>query len=157
MIKKIKKLCIATSLLLLATNAVADFMPAPYVGGGLGIVTNADSHFGYFRGLPLRVFAGYGGVINTKFYLAGELAATLVTGDLANSSYGLQSNQGYMLSVLPGFMLNDYTLGFVRVGAVRTQFKDPNEWVSGAQLGLGLATAVTQNVLVGRNLIFSSH
>lgn len=145
----LKKLSMAASLLLLAGSAVADFAPAPYIGGGLGIVTHADSHFGVFRGLPLRVFAGYGGTISqSRFYLAGEVGATLVTGELVNSSYGLASDNGYMVSLLPGVLLNDNTLAFLRTAGVKTWFKDPREASSGFQFGLGLETSVYPNVSV---------
>lgn len=153
----IKKLCVATSLLLLAGSVTADFLPAPYIGGGIGIVTNADSHFGVFRGLPFRVFAGYGGIISTRFYLAGEFGATLSTGQLVDNSYGLQSDTGYSLSVLPGVMLNDNTLGFIRAAAVKTRFKEPNESVSGAQFGFGLETSAFPNVSVRAEYDFTMY
>lgn len=144
----IKKLSVLTSLLFISTNVLADFMPAAYVGGGLGIVTNADSHFGLYRGVPLRIFAGYGGIINTRLYLAGEVGGTLATGELVNNSLGLKSSTGYMVSVIPGLMLNNETLGYVRLAGVRTQFKDPNESISGAQIGFGLNTSIMPNVFV---------
>jgi len=144
----IKKLLCVSSLLLLGTTAVASFMPSPYVGGGIGIITNNDTRFGVFRGLPLRFFAGYGGIINTRLYLAGELGATVVTGELANNSYGLETNTNYMVSIIPGFMLNDNTLGFVRVGALKTWFKDPKEGSFGSRLGFGLETTVMPNLTV---------
>ena len=62
----LKKIGVAASLLLLATNAFASFTPGPYVGGGIGIVTNTDKKFGVFRGLPVRLFAGYGGIVNSR-------------------------------------------------------------------------------------------
>jgi len=144
----IKKIGLASSLLLCAMNATADFSPAPYVGGGIGIVTNTDKLFGVFRGLPLRVFAGYGGIVNTRLYFAGELGATIVTGDLANNSYGLETNTNYMLSVLPGFMLNDNTLGYARLGVLKTWFESPKEGSYGTRLGFGLETMVTPNITV---------
>ena len=144
----IKKLCVASSLLLLASTAFADFNPAPYVGGGIGIVTHADKQLGVYRGLPFEVFAGYGGLITRHFYLSGELGATLLTAELGNNSYGLETNRAYMFSVLPGVLINNSTIGFVRAGILRTWFESPKESTYGLRLGFGLQTEITPNLSV---------
>lgn len=150
MLKKILYVSAITSLLsanLAYANAV------PYVGASLGVIANtsdvkivgASVAGGNFRGMPVSVFAGYGGVINQNFYLAGEIFSTLATGTL-NTNNGLKTTYDFGISLNPGVMLSDHTLAYVRVGGLRTRFSSQNETLSGWQFGFGLQTSVTQNV-----------
>src|SRR3990167_8595986 len=158
---------IASSASLAETNA------APYLGGGLGILTNTSSYAANssvtsggvttisgqpsnFRGVPFNVFLGYGGVINQNLYLAGEVFATLATGEIQNN-YGVKTTYGYGASILPGFMLSDHTLAFARAGLVSSHFVSGNQMRTGGQLGLGLQTSVTQNVDVRGEYDFTAY
>lgn len=145
-----KKIILASAVLA-SSASFAMTSPAPYVGAGLGITANtADikvtgtNAIGNYRGVPFNVFAGYGGIVNQNFYLAGELTATLGTGDIQDN--GLKSSYGYGVSVLPGVMLSDHTLGFARVGVVRARFPKQNSNSTGGQFGVGLQTSLTQCV-----------
>lgn len=143
MLKKI----ILGSALLATTAGVALANPAPYVGAGLGIVANTSNngYLGSYRGVPVNLFAGYGGVLSQNFYLAGELTGTVGTGVIADNGVA-KSTYSYGLSVIPGVMLSDHTLAFARAGVVRTRFSDARTSKNGAQFGLGLQTSLTQNV-----------
>jgi len=141
----IKKILLGSVVLALTTGA-SFASPAPYVGAGLGVTVNTSKNFGYYRGVPFNVFAGYGGVVNQNFYLAGEVAATVGTAEISNSSNGLKTSYGYGASVLPGFMLSDHTLAFARAGVVRSRFSNPGTTVTGGQFGLGLQTTLAQNI-----------
>lgn len=146
----LKKFLFASSLLAITTGTVLA-NPAPYIGAGLGITTNTSSTNGKihtspsnFRGVPFNVLAGYGGVINQSFYLAGEAFATVGTATISSNYGSVRSSYGYGVSILPGVMLSDHTLAFARLGAVRTAF--PTAKKTGGQLGLGLQTSVMQDI-----------
>jgi len=145
MLKKILLGSVMTAL----TAGIALASPvAPYVGAGLGVVTNtanSSNNFGSNRGVPFNLFAGYGGVIGESFYLAGELIGTVGTGVLSDNGV-LKTTYGYGASIIPGVMLSEHTLAFVRAGAVRSRFSDLSQNQTGGQFGLGLQTGLTQNV-----------
>jgi len=149
----LKKIIIASSILILTTG-VAVANTSPYIGAGLGITANTANNqlYGSYRGVPLSVFAGYGGVVSQNFYLAGELTGTIGTGEISNQGV-VKTSYGYGGSVIPGVLLSDHTLAFARVGVVRTHFPQVNlQTIStsrnqtGGQFGLGLQTSLTQNV-----------
>lgn len=154
MIRKI--LCTSLIIAGTSTSAMAGF--APYVGAGLGITTNTSSEVANavtstgvqyqpanFRGVPFNVFAGYGGLITQNFYLAGELGGTIGTAEFSNNN-GLKTSYGLGASIIPGIMLSDQTLAFVRAGVVYSRFTNAGESASGAQFGFGLQTCITQNI-----------
>lgn len=169
----LKKVILASSIFALTTGVVIA-SPAPYVGAGLGIITNTSSFTATgttvnntgktvqigqpanFRGVPLNVFVGFGGVVNQNLYLAGELAGTAATGEISSNG-SLKTTYGYSASVLPGAMLSDHTLAFARVGVVRTHFSNANDTQTGAQLGLGLQTSVMQNVDIRGEYDFTAY
>jgi outer membrane immunogenic protein len=144
MLKKI----LFSSALLAVTSHLVFASPAPYVGAGIGITSNTSTNinFGNFRGVPFNVFAGYGGVINQNFYIAGELAVTVGTAEISSATNQLKTSYGYDASILPGVMLSDHTLAFARAGIVRARFSNPGTTVTGGKFGLGLQTTVTQNI-----------
>lgn len=147
----------------IASAAMAN--PVPYVGGNTGIVTNTSSSVaigsmttsgvgghttifsqpGNYRGVPFNLFAGYGGVINQNFFLAGEVFGTVGTADISNNNQ-MKTSYGYGASVLPGLMLCDNTVAYVRAGVVRSRFTNDSVTRTGGQVGLGLQTTLTQNI-----------
>lgn len=156
----LKKFILASAVLA-ATSSIALADSAPYIGAGLGIVTNtADEHstiFNSYRGVPFNLFAGYAVMITDFVYLAGELDGTLGTAELSDNSSSLKTTYGYGLSIIPGVLLSDHTLGFVRAGVVRTRFSETNETRTGGQIGLGLQTSLTQNVDVRGEYDFTAY
>lgn len=142
----LKKILFASSIIAVSTG-IAVAQPVPYIGAGLGINVNTSSKgaAGSYRGMPVNVFAGYGGNINQNFYLAGEVNGTLTNATINNNGI-LKSNLSYGLSVLPGVMLSDHTMAFARAGVVRTRFQKPDVWKTGGELGAGLQTSITQNI-----------
>jgi opacity protein-like surface antigen len=139
----LKKFILASAVLA-SSASFAMNAPSPYVGGSIGITANTSSSnaVGSYRGVPFNVFAGYGGVVNQSFYLAGELGATLATADIQDN--GLKSSYGYGASIIPGVMLSDHTLGFARAGVVRARFPKQNSNSTGGEFGVGLQTSLTQ-------------
>jgi len=142
------------SAISLATITTTYASTIPYVGASLGITNNTSDlkiingaqAGGNFRGVPLDVFAGYGGVINQNFYLAGEAFFNLTTPTITSSNGVVKTSYGYGISLNPGVMLTDHTLTYVRLGVVRSRFPSFNNTLTGGQFGLGMQTSLTQNV-----------
>ncbi len=151
----LKKVLLASAIALTASSA-AVASTAPYVGASIGIVNNtanvkvngSETTGGAYRGVPFNLFAGYGGVINQNFYLAGELFGTVGTANISDNagSTGLKTSYGLGAAIIPGIMLSDHTLAYVRAGVVRSRFSDADMSRTGGQFGLGMQTALTQNV-----------
>ncbi|HVE44922.1 MAG TPA: outer membrane beta-barrel protein [Gammaproteobacteria bacterium] len=144
----LKKVFLMGTAAALATG-VACASSAPYIGASLGILNNTvnknSTAFGNYRGMPVNVFVGYGALLSQSFYLAGELTGTLVTAELMNNG-SMKSTYGYGASLLPGYMLGDTTLAFVRAGVVRTRYTSLNTTQTGGQFGFGMQTSLTQSV-----------
>lgn len=147
----IKKVLIATALLsATASTAFAAQGPAPYVGASLGITANTSTNAGNgnagaFRGMPLKVFAGYGGVITQSIYLGGEFGGVAGTSQLSNKN-NMRTSYGYSASLLPGILLSDQTLAYLRAGVVRSRFSNVNNMATGGEFGVGIQTNVMQDL-----------
>lgn len=149
-----KKFLVASSLLVLSLN-VAQANPSPYLGANIGMnlntIDNGSTNFPgnqigtNYRGVPFNVFAGFGGSVSESFYLAGEVNATLGNATVSNNG-NLKTTYGFGASVIPGIMLSDHTLGFVRGGVVDTKFSDIKANRTGVQIGAGMQTSLTSNV-----------
>lgn len=144
-----KKIILASAILA-ATVGVTAVNASPYLGASVGVNVNSSTNAvggnpGVFRGIPVKVFAGYGNMLSQAFYLAGELTATLGTGEISTSN-NMKTSYGFGLSVLPGVMLNDNAMAYARVSYVKSRFSSLNSMVNGAQFGLGLQTSITQNM-----------
>jgi opacity protein-like surface antigen len=153
-----KKVLLASAIL--AASSTVAMAAAPYVGIGSGLVVNTldlgqVSNVGelgiFYRGIPVNLFAGYGGMVSDSMYLAGELNGTVGTFNITDTT-GLRSQYGLSLSVLPGVMLSDHTMAFARLGVVKTHFTTPSyaKWSDttpwGGEAGLGMQTSLTQNL-----------
>ena len=140
----LKKLALLSTLCLSLPVSYADNL-APYVGAGLGVQVNTASSGSNYRGVPFNVLAGYGGVINQNFYLAGEFNATLFNAEMNNNYGNIKTSYSYGLSAIPGLMLSDHTMLFGRAGLLQSRFST-NTSRTGGVLGLGLQTLLTQDV-----------
>lgn len=147
----LKKILVGAALASAVSVAAAN--PAPYVGASLGVTNNSfnakvegtEVTGGTFRGAPVSLFAGYGGVVADNFYFAGEVFGTPVTGKISRGN-SLKTTYSYGASVLPGVMLSDHTLAYGRLGLIRSRFSEQSTTRDGAQFGLGMQTSLTQNV-----------
>jgi opacity protein-like surface antigen len=152
-----KKLLLASAMLAISSS-VAFANGAPYVGLSTGIMTNTTKSAN-FRGMPGTIFAGYGATMGQGAYLAGEVFGTIATAVVNDN--GAKSTYNYGLSVIPGMMLSDHTMGYLRVGLLRTRFTPSgpvaSTTVSGAQLGLGLQTSLTQNWDLRGEYTYTAH
>lgn len=140
----LKKLLTIGSLLA-ATTGVALANGAPYIGVSTGILINT-AQFVSYRGMPGTVFAGYGADLGQGFYLGGEVEGTIGTATVTD--FGLKSTYNYGISILPGVLISDHTMGFARLGLQRTRFTpsgESNTTITGVDVGIGLQTSLTQN------------
>ncbi|HVY53186.1 MAG TPA: outer membrane beta-barrel protein [Gammaproteobacteria bacterium] len=142
----LKRILVAGAALAL-TSGVA-FAGVPYIGASVGEITNTtDTSNKNFRGLPLMLHAGYGSLLSPNLYLAAELFGTLGSATLNDN--GLKTTYGYGASLIPGVLLGDHTMTYVRAGVVRSRFTasgTPNRDVNGGQLGLGMQIGMTQSL-----------
>lgn len=139
-----KKLLITTAILA-ATTTTAFANGAPYVGISTGVTVNTADTLNY-TGMPGTIFGGFGANMGQGFYFAGEVFATF--GHATMTDNGLKSTYEYGVSLIPGIMISDHTMGFGRLGLAQTRFAPSgvnNSTVTGVQFGLGLQTSLTQN------------
>lgn len=123
------------------------FPPSWYLGASAGSRVNYASTPSIYTGLEGIIFGGYGGVIDDRFYLAGELGIgdSISLSNYRNLSGSVRSTWNAILSILPGYQMTEDSLIYLRVGAGTTKFSTPNSWSTTGVLGLGLQVAVCQN------------
>jgi opacity protein-like surface antigen len=143
----------------------------------LGTTSSSSTNVIASNGWGGGAFAGYGMYFNNLYYLAGEIfvdgssasqsvSTTISTpGTIENFNAKASANASWGISVLPGLKLNDSTLGYIRLGYEGArlrgqQFANTNtggglstygsnsKWLSGFNYGVGMETAVYQNVSV---------
>ena len=154
----------ATSTVAFAANYKGDYkgeMPAPcptrtfttgpYLGLSVGPRVNYTGSPTVFLGVDGNLSLGYSGMLAPSWYLAGEIfgIGTASAKDLQYTSgtttVGAKSNWGYGASILPGYLLTDDFLGYLRLGATNTNFNDQNASKTAWHVGLGGEVQLTQN------------
>lgn len=177
--------------ILLCSSSLA-FTGTPYLGASFGAThqtfedktTYADGTFDAAdTGVLFNTNLGYGGLLNSKLYLGGEILANVsstnmegikIDDDIKSLSLDFKTKYTYGLSVLPGYMLTDMTMAFVRLGYVRTRFDVKETYnikpidllpsedseqntVNGGQFGLGMQTKLTDNLDLRGEYNYSSY
>lgn len=137
----------------------------PYIGGSVGIQANSSNDGNAVRQggdnarvVPMTIFAGYGATLAQSFYLGGEIFG--VPGSFNINDNGLKSTYGYGISFIPGLLFGEHTMGYGRLGLVRTRFNTAlsgDNTVTGLQLGLGLQTSIAQNLDLRGEYVFSAY
>ena len=141
MFKKI----IMASAVLAVSSSVALANGAPYIGASVGQKTNTSTDRN-FRGVTGDIFVGYGATIGEGVYLGGEVFVNAATANVSDN--GLKSTTGYGASFIPGLLISDHTMGYLRIGILRSSFTPSGlskTSVTAGQLGLGLQTNLMQN------------
>jgi opacity protein-like surface antigen len=127
---------------------------------GVLATSTAIAANGWMGGL----FLGYGAYLNEWFYLAGELngnysgaqQTTSFVDGATSLNLKTQARGSWALSVLPGYRLNDTSLGYVRLGWNWTNFKNTatftgvgsasaNKTLNGFVFGVGIETLIVDN------------
>lgn len=124
----------------------AAFNTGPYLGLSASSRVNYLSHPAAFHGVEGTVFAGYSTAWD-QMYGAVEIFAQKAA-SIANyrtTAGSTASSWGYGLSVLPGYMVTENVLGYLRLGVVKSRFTTGNSNLTGGQVGLGMETALSNN------------
>jgi len=102
------------------------YRTGPYVGASVGPQWNISSAPTVFQTLEGTVSAGWGHLWTNRFYLAAEAFGAdgkkLKSYPANPSGYTIQSNWSAGVDVIPGYMLTDTFLGYLRLGWVQTDF-----------------------------------
>jgi len=136
------------SMILISGIAVASLdAPTFYIGPSLLVKANTAPSSSS-REASARMSAGYGGTLSVAqgIYIAGELF--FVPSSLEISTNGtpkLKTTYSYGLSFIPGLMIGDGTMVFIRAGLVRTDFSTQSKSIMGLQMGVGIQIKLTQS------------
>lgn len=157
-----------------ATPCCQPFCAAPYVGFSLypRTVIAGSGHGGAaaYKGFGGNLFAGYGAMMSCNFYLAGELFVgdtwklkdyrtrwnwASTDGTRRGHAHGgsVKTTWDVGLSVLPGFLVTDCILTYLRLGATDTRFNsnssghrnNNNNTKWGWHVGVGAQSTICQN------------
>ncbi len=117
-----------------------------------------------FEGLSPRIAGGYRLGFADWYFVAGEIYVggtvvsiinhkgpernVVVNGQVIqyNEDISLKNTYVYGLSFIPGIVLDADLLGYLRIGAVGTKFKQSGGNVWGYQVGIGVELAATDKV-----------
>jgi hypothetical protein len=133
-----------TSVILAGSAMVNSYAGNLYLGPTLFVQDNIAGRSNY-RGLHPRMSLGYADSFE-DFYLSGEIFAVPFSATLQDNGNGgdsARTTRTYGASLLPGAMITQHILGYVRLGVVTSVFSGPNTSRAGAQMGLGLQTCLT--------------
>ena len=153
-----KKLTLISSLLL-ASVSTGTMAGTFYLGPNLFYQYNSASHSS-FSGLHPKLTLGYGSLMG-DYFLGGELFAIPFTAQLSSSinhnGISTKTSNGFGISFLPGMMLSDSVLGYLRLGVISSQFPSPNTRKTGGQLGIGFATPLSMHWDLRLDYIFTAY
>lgn len=103
------------------------FCTGPYLGLSLGPRINYTGAPAVFNGVEVIGSAGYAHMFGPEFYLGAEIFG----GDsfklkdyFAQGDGSIRSTWNYGFSILPGFMLTDTILAYVRGSYIRAHFRN---------------------------------
>lgn len=137
-----KKILVAA---LAAIGVSSAFAGNLYLGPTFLLQDNTTQTSNY-RGFSPRLSIGYADMIE-DFNLAAEIFmipfSATIADNHSNGAVSTRSTRSYGISVLPGMMVTQSVLGFLRLGALSTQFPSPNTSRTGGQVGVGLQTCLT--------------
>lgn len=128
-----------------------------YIGASVGPQWNISGTPAAYSGLEGTLSIGLGHLWN-RLYLAGEFfggSSINLKNYLSTSGYSIRSTSSYGGDFIPGFMITDTFLGYLRIGGLQTRFNDlmvnSNAW----QIGVGGQTNVYGNLDLRAEYIFS--
>ena len=141
-----KKLAVAATL---ATMSCSAFAGSFYVGPSITLnnVTSSDASY---RGVAPKMSLGFGDMLSSTFYMGAELNATpgsilIQNNYTSGSNENVRTTASYGADLIPGIKLNDSSMIYGRLGAVNTNFTAQDKHVWGAQAGVGIQTALSQD------------
>lgn len=139
--------------------AAAGFKTGPYVGASIGLQENVTGSPAVYKGFEGTVSLGWGHLWSQRFYLAGEVfggdSARLVNYPTATTGQSVLSNWSFGGDIMPGLMITDTVLMYLRGGVVRSQFRDVQTDSTAWQVGAGGQTNLYGNLDLRAEYIFS--
>ncbi len=135
------------------TSAVAKYDPGT---SGNAAFSGSDSA----NGLNGGIFAGYGKIINDKFWLGGELAYSRSSADYSDGdgtvSLSIEQNETWEIGLRSGYLVQDDVLIYGRLGFVKTKFDlnatDGTNSFSGSETLNGVRFGLSGERIVKDNL-----
>ena len=142
------------------------YQAGPYVGFSVGPQVNVSGQPLTYVGTEGTLSLGLAHLWKQRFYLAGEVfggdSVKLKTyGGTATTVKDVRSSWSYGFDLLPGLMVNDYSLVYARGGVINTEFEGttpsgvktghPTGW----QVGLGGQTNVYKNLDARLEYVYS--
>lgn len=116
-----------------------------YVGlmAGIQDITTSSARF---RGFRPGAFIGYGQMMSNDFYLAGELTGSfgaVITDSSSTDSNSVRTTLMSTIAILPGMMINNAALLYMRLGGAYARFSSAGMNLYGVVGGAGLEAAMT--------------
>lgn len=121
----------------------------PYLGLDLGY-----SDYDGADGISGGVYGGYGRTMPHNLYLGLEANAGYSDADGGVGGADVEIDETYGVSLRPGYVLNENTLLYTRVGWQRTAFEASSPTGSNDSMREGLRTGVGVDFAMSENFIF---
>lgn len=138
-----------------------EFVSAPYLGLNVGVRSNITGSgtsntilYGHgaavYQGIEGTISGGYALTFQDRWYLAFELFGADSTKSrnvlrYGSTYVGVQSNWSYGFDFIPGVVVTDGFLLYLRVGGIGTNFNNINIVSNGWQIGVGGQANLTRN------------
>lgn len=149
-----------------------EFVSAPYIGASVGArvnfaggISNSSLLYGFgptvYAGVEGTLSGGYALTFKQRWYLAVEIfgADSAKAGNLRRyaTNVGVQSNWSYGIDAIPGVILTDGMLAYLRVGGLGTNFNNISANKGGWQLGAGGQVNLTRNWDLRAEYVYSQY
>lgn len=124
------------------------YTAGPYLGLSVGSTTSYTHTPTVYQGFQGTLSAGWAGMLDPMWYLAGEVYvgdSAQINDYKAIGGNGVRTSWTYGLDLIPGVMITDYVLLYLRAGVVTTRFSDISTYKTGWQAGIGAQTNIYEN------------
>ncbi|OGV50973.1 MAG: hypothetical protein A3F46_08020 [Legionellales bacterium RIFCSPHIGHO2_12_FULL_42_9] len=144
-----------------ANNSSSNYqlLTGTYAGFSLGVRDNYTSTPVFYKGVEGTLSLGFGGLLAPKWYLAieGFVADNASVNNYSNAGNSAKTTLNFGGSLIPGFMITDSLLGYIRASIIGTNFSNQNVNQTGWQLGLGGETVLCNDWSLRVEYIYSSY
>ncbi len=143
-----------------------NYRVGPYVGVSGGVITNFSCLPGAlvatYNGIEGQVSAGWGHLNYQNIYIGGEFfgGTSAISKNMVPHNkgiYSVKSTWGYGFDLMPGLLINDLVLGYLRIGVNQLNFPDLHTTPTGYRLGLGGQTNVYKNLDLRAEYVFNQY
>ena len=139
--------------------ATHQILTGSYAGFSIGVRDNYTSTPTFYKGVEGTLYLGFGGLIAPKWYLAieGFIADNVPIYDYSNAGNGAKTTLNFGGSLIPGLMLTETLLGYIRASIIGTRFSDQNVNKTGWQLGLGGESSLCDDWSLRAEYVYSAY